>query len=1662
MKSLIIAILFLGISVCAFAQIAVPLQQKINNLYTTSPEVKADNSEIEKYSNEISHPEFGLLPYNAGCNECFEIIEKRKEDERYFLKNNTNGSEFAIQKSFAPMHYKNAEGQWLTIDPRLKRLSDKVFSAQQQPFPVEINLEKGFTSIIADQKIFFNQNIRMFEMGAVEIINEQIPDENAFFTAGDDGVEQRNFFPGVYRQLIVDRARIETDYIVQTKPVFSANSKWLVFEDNFSLPLNYSLHYSSEGYFSKDGIWIGELLILNEENKEVFKILKPDLFDNNFDPDNHKCASEYIGFKIEKNEDHWLMQLLVSTSWLTSNERIYPVTIDPTVTVSGSYLPVVYEGSGYANGTWLNTSCSYPINILFPGNAAATNAGFSARYSTANACSNCYLTYGGMNIVGPCGISQEAPGVPWTCQGAMFPGTCTGSSIAIPQIIDCLTPSCNPTPVQISLQLMRTVCPTAGSCDNTCIRLDPTFYSVTLSGITIQAAISSSVSGFNLCSGTTVTYNSNPQYGVPPYTYLWNPGGNTTSAISVAPTVNTTYTLIVTDACGSTYQALRLVNILPSSTATFTTTTPICISQTASFNYTGNGIATTTYLWNFNDPGSGASNTSTMQNPTHLFSAPGFYNVSLVATLGGCVSQPYIQTVFASPQPNSLFTVSPPLCIGQPVNITYSGNASVNATYNWNFGSGIIISGTGQGPYQVQWNSAGSFPVSLSVSIGSCTSSVTSQSILINTLPTATINVTTPVCEGQNSIITYSGNGGGTASYNWDFDGGTITSGSGNGPFQITWPLAGTYTVQLTVTKNGCSTVATPEDVLVNPIPTSSFTINPSSVCVGNPCTIIYNGSAAASATYNWIFSGGTIISGSGQGPYQISWNSQGLKSVKLTVTENGCASTQTTNLISVSPAITSSFTVTTPVCQLENSTINYTGNGNSGATYNWSFGGGLVASGNGQGPYQVNWNSSGNKTVSLSVIQNGCTSVTTNNTVVVKFPPTSGFIVGTACAGANTTISYIGVAGSAALYDWNFGSGTIVSGSGEGPYEILWNTPGTYPVSLTVTLNGCVSQTTTQQVTVLQSPASSFVIQAPACVGSTIDINYSGNANPNSIFFWGYNGGISSNWFSASHFLVEYLISGNFIISLIVEENGCFSQQTTQTVIVNPIPVANFNLAASICEGTNTPILYTGLSAPNATYNWNFGGGIVSSGVGQGPYQVYWNTPGVKTVTLTVTEGGCTSSVESHTINVIDAPISDFNTTTPICADKNSTITFTGSASTNAIYNWDFGVATVLSGSGSGPYLLSFPASGFYPVILTITDFGCTSTSTQNISVNEVQSSSFIVSPVIACVNSPLNVQYTGSGNNSAFYNWNFNGGVISSGNGQGPYNILFSDTGDYTISLAVTQGLCTSDTQTISFFVNPVPIPDFIGAPTFACDQLQTFYLNSSIGATNYNWNFGDNSSDTVANPIHNYSVGLYNVSLTAYNQFGCSAQLTFPNYINVQPTPEVQFTSDPAAGLELALDENEFVFENLTQYGTSYQWTFGDGDSSGIMNPNHIYGDTGKFFVTLIAYNDVGCSDSVSQGPYVIVPGAFIFIPNAFTPNDDGKNDVFRIFGRTIKETSIQIFNRWGEMVYDGDGYSQGWDGTYKGQKLNTGVFVYRAFITKNSGRTVTLQGDLTLIR
>ena len=1662
LRKVVFISLLIGICGTAFSQTT--LLPRTYNFYSFSKTIKVDQNELQRFSNFKNHPEYGSLAFNSGCTDCYEVLEKRTADERFFLKNGSNGKEFFIQKSYTPMHFQNAEGEWLTIDPRIKPCGENIFKASQQVSPTEINLAEGFTSIVSDEKIIFNKNVSLLQVRNDDFTEEiLVGDNKCFSTAGDDGVEQRNFFPGIYRQMIADRGSIKTNYVFIRKPELSDEIKWLAIKDEWDLPPGYSMNYSDKSLENQNGIYSGEIIITDKNGVPRFTIGKPAIYDADETNDlNHD--EKLIGYQIEKADDHFELKIFVSAEWLIENGRDYPVTIDPLVSVIDTYASASYGGSGYANNAFTNYSCTYPLTLMFPAGAQATQAAFGVYYSTGAGCTNsCWISHGALDLVGPCGISNDPSGGPWSCYGANFPGNCYGNSIGAGVLINCLPPSCVPTPVTITLRLMRKYCAGVSQCDNSCIRLNPNTYTVTLQGITLQASVSSSST--NSCAGAPVTLTANPLYGVAPYTYSWNPGGLSGSPVTVNPLVNTTYTLITTDACGNTVQSLSLVNILPTATASFTAApTLLCINDPVNITYTGNGNSGATYNWNF----AGATIISGSGSGPYVISwpNPGTYNVSLTVTQGACTSQPYIQTITVGAVPTSTFTIGSPQCLGQLITITFTGTAPPTCTYNWNFGGGTIISGSGQGPYQVQWNTAGNHNVTLQVFLGSCSSAITTNVAQIQNPPTATIVATSPTCSGQNTLISYSGNGGSGATYNWNFAGGTIVSGSGMGPYQISWAAAGTYSIQLTVIKNGCSTTAAPVNVIVNPTPSSSFSLGAVSVCINSPDTITYTGGASASATYTWTFgTGATIISGSGQGPYVVSWSTSGNKQVKLTVTENGCTSPQSLLTVSVTTAITSTFSVVTPVCLGQNSTITYTGNAGPGATYTWNFSGGIIASGSGQGPYQVHWNGYGNHHVTLVVTQNGCTSSMSIDSVHMNSIPPSNFVFGTACVGLNTSITYTGNAGPTATYNWNFGGGTVASGSGQGPYQVVWNTPGTINVTLTVTTaQGCTGSTT-HSITVIQPPTSDFVVQSPGCAGIADSIIYTGNANPLAPYNWYFGGGtiITSGNGGSGPWTISYPIPGTFTITLVVNDFGCPSQMTTHTVDIYPIPDASFTInPTAVCVGTNATISYSGSSPPTASYNWNFGGGTIVSGSGQGPYQVNWSTSGAHTISLAVTDTGCTSPVVSHTINVAPGPLPDFTTTSPLCEDDISTVTFIGSASGAAVYNWNFGFANVLSGTGSGPYQLSFPSSGSYPVTLTVTDLGCSASTTQNILVNPVPTSTFLVSPDSACQFAPVTVNYAGTGNSFASYNWNFGGGTVVNGTGAGPYQITFNDTGIHSISLAVTQQFCTSDTQEIIVHVDPSPSPDFTSPITSACDVIDVPFENTSSGAISYLWNFGDGSFDTSANPSHHYDPGQYDVSLTAFNVYGCSYTITKNDFILVQPSPHVQFTSTPAAGLALSLEEAQFVFENLSTNATSYLWTFGDGDSSGLVNPVHTFLDTGKFQVTVIAYNDVGCSDSVTVGPYIIVPADLIFIPNAFTPNNDGRNDVFRIYGKTIMETDLKIFDRWGELVYSGDGYKDGWNGTFKNQQLNSGVFVYRAVITKNSGTKVILQGDLNLIR
>jgi gliding motility-associated-like protein len=141
-------------------------------------------------------------------------------------------------------------------------------------------------------------------------------------------------------------------------------------------------------------------------------------------------------------------------------------------------------------------------------------------------------------------------------------------------------------------------------------------------------------------------------------------------------------------------------------------------------------------------------------------------------------------------------------------------------------------------------------------------------------------------------------------------------------------------------------------------------------------------------------------------------------------------------------------------------------------------------------------------------------------------------------------------------------------------------------------------------------------------------------------------------------------------------------------------------------------------------------------------------------------------------------------------------------------------------------------------------------------------------------------------------------------------------------------------------------------------------------------------------------------------------------------------------------------------------SWLWDLGNGDTRNVPDFTYTYNDTGKFHVTLVVSDQYGCTDSTSS--YVIVqPYSTIYFPNAFTPNGNGLNDMFKVLGTGISNFNIKIFDRWGKMVYTSNDMKSGWDGKYKGQKVQQGVYTYSVYYRDALKKEHIIYGKITLI-
>lgn len=527
-----------------------------------------------------------------------------------------------------------------------------------------------------------------------------------------------------------------------------------------------------------------------------------------------------------------------------------------------------------------------------------------------------------------------------------------------------------------------------------------------------------------------------------------------------------------------------------------------------------------------------------------------------------------------------------------------------------------------------------------------------------------------------------------------------------------------------------------------------------------------------------------------------------------------------------------------------------------------------------------------------------------------------------------------------------------------------------------------------------------------------------------------------------------------------------------TYTYIVKPSPIAAFTNNTSCLTSptsfTSTTNLNNGSGITN--YNWTWGDAS-ANGIGANlnmPQHTY-ATAGTLPVQLVVTNAdGCKDSITQN-VTVNGLPIVDFSFNN-ICEGASTNFNNTTNANGNTMTNWywDFTTNGSVDNTTQSP-TLTYPSSGNFNVTLVgVTSVGCSDTivKTVNVYSNPIARFGFTKT----CLGDYTNYwdnSYT-IGNNGVInlWEWDLDGNTTIDATGPSAMNV-FNTTGNHQVGLTVTTTYGCKNSTTVNVFVNAIPVVDFVADKVQGCEKLPVIFTNNSyisLGSiTTYSWNVGDGVSGQNFDLTHTYPAGTYTVKLTAISDSGCVATKIKPNYITAWPTPVADYFANPQTADVL----EPIVNFNNTSGGpyNKFWWYFGDKspvDTTSI-HPTHTYSDeyATNYMSTLIVQNSYGCSDT-TQRLVVINPNYVIYIPNAFTPNGDGLNDIFQAKGFYIQKFDMQIFDRWGEQIFTSNDINKGWDGTIKGKVIENSVYVWKVTVVDTQKKRHELTGHVTLMK
>ncbi|MCT4581186.1 MAG: PKD domain-containing protein [Flavobacteriales bacterium] len=676
---------------------------------------------------------------------------------------------------------------------------------------------------------------------------------------------------------------------------------------------------------------------------------------------------------------------------------------------------------------------------------------------------------------------------------------------------------------------------------------------------------------------------------------------------------------------------------------------------------------------------------------------------------------------------------------------------------------------------------------------------------------------------------------------------------------------------------------------------------------------------------------------------------------------------------------------------------------------------------------------------------------------------PTASFSFNNTCQ--DETVAFTDAStpyGTTTLTSWNWDFGDGNTSTTPSPTH-TYTTPGTKNVSLSiVSSDGCVA-TLTQTIDIYALPVTSFSAN-DTCLGDLTSFTNQTTISIGTIAAWAWDFG-DGNTSTNQDDVHTYSADGVYQVSLTAtSDNNCIIS-TTQQIEVFAEPLAAYSFTDDcLYEAVNFIDNSSINTGQIINWDWDFGDGNTSTDTS--PNYTY-TTDGTYTVTQIITSAhGCDDTL-SQTITRFPVPAPSF-TANPECLY--TPITFVNTSTINAPDNisgwiWNFGDGSVLSSEQAPTHV--YPSEGDYHVtLIASSNNGCVATFDDTITVHPVPVASFSATEV--CENEPP-TQFTNESTITSgsilTTTWDFGDGNLSSL--PNPVN-YYSQAGIYTTQLIVISNFGCEDTIENPITVLEKPTVEFSSDLLEGCSPL-CINLNDLSTTNNssmiaWDWNFGNNTTSNTSTPQvcfennSNENDTTFNIELTVTNDLGCSETLLKENFITVFHNPIASFeASPPSTNMYLSNIE----FNNNSIGADNYEWDFGDHETSNLFELSHTYQDTGKYTVTLIASTINNCIDT-SELVIAIDAVTSIYVPNAFTPNGDGDNDIFNVVGYNLQQAELSIFDKWGTLIYFTDDLTRGWDGEHKTVPAKTDTYIWKLTVIDGFGATHHYKGHVILLR